>query len=89
MNYLGYRLLQEGKADEAIQVFLLNIEAFPKSANVYDGLAEACVSCGNTQKARTYYEKVLEILAEDSQIDEDAREVLMNNAKYVLKNMEI
>jgi predicted alpha/beta superfamily hydrolase len=41
INQMAYRLLFEGKAEEAIAVFKANTERYPNSANVYDSLAEA------------------------------------------------
>ena len=55
---------------------------------MYDSLAEAYATIGDQKQAISYYRKVLEVLAEDIQIDENTRENLMNNAKYNLKNME-
>jgi hypothetical protein len=40
-NALGYRLMQTGKLKDALEVFKLNVELYPESANVYDSLAEA------------------------------------------------
>ena len=36
INGVGYQLLQNGKKKEAIEVFKINVENFPKSGNVYD-----------------------------------------------------
>jgi len=57
MNLLGYELLREGKTKEAIEVFRLNTEAFPKSWNVYDSLGEAYMDDGQTAQAIANYEK--------------------------------
>lgn len=40
MNALGYELLGQGRLDDAIAVFELNVEAYPQSANVYDSLGD-------------------------------------------------
>ena len=40
-NLLGYQLLQEGNAKEAVEVFKLNVDAYPASANTYDSLSDA------------------------------------------------
>src|SRR4030095_14841515 len=39
LNRLGYSLLNQKRLLEAIELFRLNVEAYPKSANVYDSLA--------------------------------------------------
>ena len=44
---------------EAIELFKLNVTAYPDSWNTYDSLAEAYVADGNTERAIFYYEKSL------------------------------
>src|SRR6185503_14841310 len=41
LNQLGYELLRSGKSREAIEIFKLNVETYPKAANAYDSLGEA------------------------------------------------
>jgi predicted Zn-dependent protease len=41
LNTFGYELLEGKDAAGAIQIFKLNAESFPESANVWDSLAEA------------------------------------------------
>lgn len=60
-NRLGYVLLQKGEIESAIQVFQLNVETHPESANVYDSLAEAYLAAGNRALAVANYEKALAI----------------------------
>ncbi len=60
-NELGYRLLGAGDSEAAIEIFQLNVELFPESANVYDSLAEAYMKSGQTDQAVRYYEKSLEL----------------------------
>jgi tetratricopeptide (TPR) repeat protein len=43
--------------DDAIKVFKLNIEDFPNSANVYDGLGDAYLKAGDKVQAIACYEK--------------------------------
>jgi predicted alpha/beta superfamily hydrolase len=57
MNILGYVLMNEGKMDDAITAFKLNVERYPASANVYDSLAEAYEKSGKLDLARPNYEK--------------------------------
>jgi polyisoprenoid-binding protein YceI len=61
LNTAGYRLLQEGKVNEAVRLFQLNVEQFPQSANVYDSLGEALIAGGEPKKARENYEKSLSL----------------------------
>jgi CubicO group peptidase (beta-lactamase class C family) len=66
MNILGYQLLQGGKTKEAIEVFKLNVAAFPKSWNVYDSLGEAYMKDGEKDLAIANYEKSLELNGSNS-----------------------
>jgi len=61
MNLLGYQLLGAGKADDAIVIFKLNMEAFPQAWNSYDSLAEAYMAAGKKEDAIRNYAKSLEL----------------------------
>ncbi|MEK6372462.1 MAG: serine hydrolase [Acidobacteriota bacterium] len=61
LNRLGYTLLQRGRVTDAIDVFLLNVEAYPKSWNVYDSLAEAYAVHGDRDLAIANYKKSIEL----------------------------
>lgn len=61
LNNLGYRLLSQGRIDEAIAIFQQNVQAFPESSNVYDSLGEAFMEKGNRKAAIRNYEKSLEL----------------------------
>ena len=66
LNNLGYRLLQNGKVKEAIEIFKLNVEAYPESFNVYDSLGEAYMVDGQKELAIQNYKKSLELNPENS-----------------------
>jgi tetratricopeptide (TPR) repeat protein len=61
LNKAGYSLMSQGKADEAIEVFAVNVQLFPKEANPYDSLAEAYLKKGDKENALKYYKKALEL----------------------------
>lgn len=61
INRLGYRLLSEEKFDDAIAAFKVNTEAFSRSANTWDSLAEAYLTMGDNETAKRYYYKALEV----------------------------
>ena len=75
-NALGYRLIGTGEMTAAIEIFKLNVELHPESANVYDSLAEAYMNSGDTKKAIKNYKKSLELNPDNS------------NAKDMLKKLE-
>jgi CubicO group peptidase (beta-lactamase class C family) len=61
LNQLGYMLLEKDRNADAIAVFKLNVEEYPKSGEVYDSLAEAYAKDGQKQQAITNYRKSLEL----------------------------
>ena len=61
LNSLGYRLLRKNKFKEAIRIFQLNVEAYPKSANTYDSLAEGYMDNGENALAIANYQKSLQL----------------------------
>ena len=72
MNWIGYQLLGQGKAEAAIQAFRINVDAYPQSFNVYDSLAEAYLKDEQSDLARKYYQKSLELNPDN----ENARKML-------------
>ena len=74
-NALGYRLKGAGKIKDAIEIFKLNVELCPESANAYNSLAEAYMSSGDSKKAIRNYQKSLELNPDN------------NNAKEMLKKL--
>ena len=61
LNALGYRLLNEDKITEAIEVFKLNVKEYPDSFNAYDSLGEAYMKNGDHDMAVEYYNKSIEL----------------------------
>jgi tetratricopeptide (TPR) repeat protein len=61
LNNLGYRLLGMKKVREAIEIFKLNVDAYPQSANVYDSLGEAYMMNGDKQLAIRNYQRAVEL----------------------------
>ena len=61
LNQLGNMLLEKGRNADAIAIFKLNVEEYPKSGNVYGSLAEAYARDGQKLQAITNYRKSLEL----------------------------
>ena len=76
LNTLGYQLLRERKIKEAIEVFKLNVELYPKGFNTCDSLGEAYMVSGNNELAALNYKKSLELNAQNT------------NATEMLKRLE-
>jgi TolA-binding protein len=75
-NSLGYNLIARGMIDAAIEIFKLNVEMNPHSANAYDSLGEAYMINGNMDLAIKNYKKSLELNPDNT------------NAKEMLKKLE-
>ena len=71
LNRFGYEMLQAQECESAVAVLQLNVEFYPRSANVYDSLAEAYMTGGNKEKAIELYQKALATL--DEYPDENQR----------------
>ncbi|MEE9464916.1 MAG: serine hydrolase [Candidatus Neomarinimicrobiota bacterium] len=61
INVLGYELLNLDLVAEAIEIFKLNVAAFPQSANVHDSLGEAYLAAGRREEAVASYREALEL----------------------------
>ena len=77
LNLLGYQLLGAKKMKEAIEIFKLNVEAYPQAANPYDSLGEAYLTAGEKAPALQNYKKALELNPENT------------NAAAVIKTLEL
>jgi tetratricopeptide (TPR) repeat protein len=61
LNVLGYELLFTGRARDAVEIFKLNVEAYPQGFNTYDSLAEGYLAAGERELAIKNYRKSLEL----------------------------
>jgi len=61
MNNAGYQMLQSDRAKEAVFIFKLNVEAFPKSWNVYDSYGEALLVLGDKTLGIENYKKSIKL----------------------------
>ncbi|HKS28169.1 MAG TPA: dienelactone hydrolase family protein [Pyrinomonadaceae bacterium] len=87
INNLGYALMESGKIDEALRVLQLNAERFPRSANVYDSLADAYKQKGDRPCAAYAYRKLLEVLSQDASLDESSRTNFQRTATEQLQKL--
>ncbi|MDH4351921.1 MAG: serine hydrolase, partial [Gemmatimonadota bacterium] len=76
LNTLGYLYLQnQGDTETAIELFRLNVEMFPGSANAYDSLGEAFMLAGETDSAVAYYQTSLALNPANTNARERIREM--------------
>lgn len=69
VNDRGYSLLRRGRVEDAIEVFRINVERFPESANANDSLGEALALSGDIPGAIGSYEQALRLATETSERD--------------------
>lgn len=67
---LGYQLIAMKKYPEAIAVFKLSTEMYPRSYNTYDSLAEAYMDNGSKNLAIENYRKSLELNSQNTNATE-------------------
>lgn len=77
LNNFGYMLVRQGNFPDAIEVFKLNVEAYPNAFNTYDSLGEAYMLNGDKALAIKNYEKSLALNPEN----DNAREMLKKLAE--------
>ena len=84
MNILGYAKLQAGDKQDAIELFKLNTEAYPASANAQDSLSDGYLAAGQNDLALAAEEKCLELLPGDkndaqfkAQLEQHAKEKIV------------
>ena len=61
INQIGYAFLEAGAYKQAISIFEENTQRYPTSPNVYDSLGEAFENKNDLEKARSCYEKAVEL----------------------------
>ena len=81
INLLGYSKLQAGEKQDAIELFKLNTEAYPASANAQDSLSDGYLAAGQNDLALAAEKKCLELLPADkndaqfkAQLEQQAKE---------------
>ena len=87
-NLLGYRLLQAGNVKDALDVFRLNVEAYPLSANVYDSLSDAYLAMGNKEEALKYPQKAIETLDKDPDATPQFKQLVRESAEGKIKELQ-
>jgi hypothetical protein len=75
INTLGYNYLRDGHVKESIELFRLNILAYPDSWNAYDSLAEAYMQNEDIENAVKYYKKSIELNAENTNAVEKLKQL--------------
>ena len=87
-NQLGYQLLQAGNFKDAIAVFQMNVEEYPRSANVYDSLSDGYLAMGNKEEALKYARKTIEVLDKDTNAPAELKQLLREGAARKIKELQ-
>jgi dienelactone hydrolase len=87
VNVLGYDHLQGGDTKDAIEIFQLNVMAFPKSPNVYDSLSDAYLADGQKELAAQNAKKAVELLASDTTDNQQRKDAIKDSAEQKLKQL--
>lgn len=61
LNMFGYELMNTGKLEQARDLLYINMRLYPKSANVYDSYAEACLMLGDKREALIHYKRAAQM----------------------------
>jgi hypothetical protein len=59
INNYGYQVLQRGDHAKAIEILAINTTKYPRSANAWDSLGEACAAKGDKEAAIKHFKKAL------------------------------
>jgi len=79
LNAWGYQLMRQGERQQAVEVFELNVAMHPRSANVYDSLAEGYEALGNKAQAITNYKQSLILNPDNKHANERLRTLQSSN----------
>jgi len=66
LNTYGYSLANQGKIDEAVRMFELNVKRHPNDPNAHDSLGEGYMMAGNKDAAVKSFKKSLSMNPHDS-----------------------
>lgn len=83
LNRLGYRLMGQGKSEEAIAVLRLVVAMDSSSANGHDSLAEAYLAAGERELAAEHARRAI-ALATTGDLTDARRESIAANARKTL-----
>ncbi|HSS18830.1 MAG TPA: c-type cytochrome [Pyrinomonadaceae bacterium] len=75
LNNFGYLVLEKKDTPAALRVFTMNAQAFPKSANVWDSLADAYLRAGDLKSAKRYYERSLKLDPKSESAQENLKKI--------------
>jgi dienelactone hydrolase len=87
VNTMGYEHLQAGETKQAIEIFKLNVAAFPESPNTYDSLSDGYIAAGQKDLALLNVKKALGLLPGDTKDNLQFREGLRATDEKKLQDL--
>jgi dienelactone hydrolase len=87
INALGYELMQGGRVADAVALFLLNVEAYPGSANTLDSLADGYLAAGDKVKALEFARQALAALPGDKTAPEAFKQQIRESAETKIRQL--
>jgi len=88
LNQLACTRLQGGDTDDAVELFKLNVEAHPTSANAQDSLADGYAARGQNDLALAAEQKCLDLLPAD-RINDQFKSALRQAAEQKIAKLRI
>lgn len=88
MNAYGYQRLQGGHPEEAIAIFRMNVDAYPRSANTYDSLADAYLAAGKRPEALAAAQKALKVLGDDKSLPAEFRALVRESIEKKIRELQ-
>jgi hypothetical protein len=88
INQLGYQLLREGRAREGIELFRVNTELYPSSANTFDSLSEAYETVGDSANAVRFARRTLEVAPAEARLPQATRDNLVRISSERIRRLE-
>ena len=81
VNSWGYSLLRQGKKQPALELFKLNVQLYPASANTYDSLAKVYEATGDRDSAIQNYRRPLVLDPTNTNVTEHLQKLVTTEAK--------
>jgi tetratricopeptide (TPR) repeat protein len=81
INAVGYGRIAEGDPRFAVELFELNVAAYPRSANALDSLGDAYLAAGDVARAAEYARRAIEAIPGDESLGEGFATAIRQSAE--------
>jgi tetratricopeptide (TPR) repeat protein len=88
LNGMGYLFMNQGRLDDALEVFKVNIELYPHIANGYDSIAECYMNRGENELAIQHYQKAYDMMPDDTTATEEFKQRVMDGVQERLEELK-